>query len=314
MLKDTYKRLYELTAKACEQCKSDAIALSGGLDSTILTHFLTDKVRGVTIIASDFVATDLTYCQLVSKKFGISLSINHTSTEKILDALQETIKILGNFNDVEIRNNVVMYLAIKWAKEQGLSELISGDGADELFAGYAFLVNKPQNELKIELERISNIMHFPAQEIGKSMNVSLESPFLNDEIIKFAKEMPIELKVNNENKKRWGKWILRKTFEEFIPSEIVWRPKSPMQDGAGTVGLTKLFDAVISDNIFAQKKKKIQDEDGINIRTKESMHYYEIYKKMHGLHDMDYTDKRCPYCKFNTGDSKFCRMCGAFPI
>ena len=33
-----------------------------------------------------------------------------------------------------------MYLAIKWAKDNGFDSIITGDGADELFAGYNFLV------------------------------------------------------------------------------------------------------------------------------------------------------------------------------
>ena len=85
---------------------------------------------------------------MVSKEMGLPLSIYSVKTAEILEAVEETIKILKNFNDIEIRNNVVMYLAIKWAKENGEKSIITGDGADELFAGYNFLINKPEEELK----------------------------------------------------------------------------------------------------------------------------------------------------------------------
>ena len=55
---------------------------------------------------------------------------------------------MGNFNDIEIRNNVVMYMAARWARDNGERSIITGDGADELFAGYRFLVNKSQEELE----------------------------------------------------------------------------------------------------------------------------------------------------------------------
>ena len=300
--------------ESCESCKSNTIALSGGLDSTVIAHFLKErKPQTVAIIAKDFVASDLTYCQRVSKEFNIPLTIKQVSTTDILSAIEETIKILKNFNDIEIRNNVVMYLAIKWAKEQNSTGIITGDGADELFAGYNFLINKPKEELEKEIQRICSIMHFPTQKIGKALGITVESPFLDEKIIEFSKTIPVDLKIRNEGEKRHGKWILRKTFEKNIPMQIVWREKSPMQDGSGTAGLSNLFDSVINDQAFLENKKKIEETDGVIIRTKESMCYYKIYKNLYGIPEKQGTNS-CPYCNFNVENSKFCRMCGAFPI
>ena len=95
-------------------------------------------------------------------------NIQFVQHPEILEAVENTIKILKNFNDIEIRNNVVMYLAIKWAKDNNKKSIITGDGADELFAGYNFLVNKPEKELESEIKRVCSIMHFPTQEIGKA--------------------------------------------------------------------------------------------------------------------------------------------------
>ncbi|MCE9617739.1 MAG: 7-cyano-7-deazaguanine synthase [Nitrosarchaeum sp.] len=300
--------------ESCESCKSNTIALSGGLDSTVIAYFLKErKPQTVAIIAKDFVASDLTYCQRVSKEFNIPLTIKQVSTTDILNAIEETVKILKNFNDIEIRNNVVMYLAIKWAKEQNSTGIITGDGADELFAGYNFLRNKPKDELEKEIQRVCNIMHFPTQKIGKALGIMVESPFLDEKIIEFSKTIPVDFKIRNEGEKIHGKWILRKTFEKDIPTQIVWREKSPMQDGSGTVGLSNLFDSVISDQVFLENKKKIEETDGVIIRTKESMHYYKIYRNLYEMPEKQGTNS-CPYCNFNVENSKFCRMCGAFPI
>ena len=107
-----------------------------------------------------------------------------------------------------------MYLAIKWAKDKGEKSIITGDGADELFAGYNFLLNKSKEELEEETNRICKIMHFPTQKIGEAMGVKIESPFLDEKVIDMAKEIPVNLKVGTKEEKRYGKWILRKTFEK----------------------------------------------------------------------------------------------------
>ncbi len=315
LLEDISKKLHHTLRESCESCKSNLIALSGGLDSTIIAYFLKErKPNAIAVISRDFVANDLVYCQRVSKEFDIPLVINQVSTEDILSGIEDTIKILKNFNDIEIRNNVVMYLAIKWAKEQNYAGIITGDGADELFAGYNFLKNKSGDELDKEIQRVCSVMHFPTKKIGNALGVVVESPFLDEKIIEFAKEIPSDLKVRNKDTTRYGKWILRKTFENKIPQQITWREKSPMQEGSGTAGLSNLFDSVISDQVFLEKKKKTKEVDNVTIRTKESMHYYEIYRNLYGKPENKQVGSSCPFCNFNVENSKFCRMCGAFPI
>ena len=314
-MEDISKNLYQILEESCNSCQSDLISLSGGLDSSIITYFLRKRdLNSVAIISEDFVSTDLTYCQMISKEMKIPLSIYNVSTSTILEAIENTIKILKNFNDIEIRNNVVMYLAIKWAKENDQKSIITGDGADELFAGYNFLVNKPENELDAEIKRVCSIMHFPTQKIGKELGIKIESPFLNQKIIELSNQIPSNLKIKEEKGKRYGKWILRKTFEKYIPQQIAWREKSPMQEGAGTAGLTNLFESIISEETYVEKKLTVEKNDEVVIRSRESMHYYEIFKKLYGSPVDDNAECKCPYCKHEVNNSKFCRMCGAFPI
>ena len=309
------KQCIEILENAVRECKSDWIALSGGLDSSILAHLRKDqKPQTMTIITKDFLGTDLTFAQIIAKHVGLSLSLIQVNMEEVLDSINETIKILGNFNDIEIRNSIVPYIYLTTLKNKGVNSVITGDGADEVFGGYNFLLKKSDNEIEDELKRIKKIMHFPSKDIARSLDMEVETPFLNEDMIKFSDELPVSKKINSKEGKKFGKWVLRETFEEYLPNNITWREKSPMQDGSGTNNLTGLFNTIITDEIFTQKKAKILEEDGVYIRTKESLHYYECFRKSNSVKKSD-SDSRCPDCNYEIGvNSRFCRMCGKFPI
>jgi len=309
------KQCIEILENAVRECKSDWIALSGGLDSSILAHLRKDqKPQTMTIITKDFLGTDLTFAQIIAKHVGLPLSLIQVNMEEVLDSINETIKILGNFNDIEIRNSIVPYIYLITLKKKGINSVITGDGADEVFGGYNFLLKKSDNQIEDELKRIKKIMHFPSKDIARSLNMEVETPFLNEDIIKFSNDLPVSKKINSKEGKKFGKWILRETFEEYLPNNITWREKSPMQDGSGTNNLTGLFNTIITDEIFIKKKAKILEEDGVYIRTKESLHYYECFRKSNSVKKSN-SDKRCPDCNYEIGEnSRFCRMCGKFPI
>ena len=79
-----------------EECKSEWIALSGGLDSSVIADLLKQRnPQGITIITKDFLGTDLTYAQIVAKHTGIPLSLMHINIEEILDSINDTINILN---------------------------------------------------------------------------------------------------------------------------------------------------------------------------------------------------------------------------
>ena len=77
MLEEFSTTLISLLKNATLNCSSKILALSGGLDSTILAYFLKErKINVISIITKDFLATDLTYCQIVAKDFNLELNIN----------------------------------------------------------------------------------------------------------------------------------------------------------------------------------------------------------------------------------------------
>ena len=310
------KNVRMLLEEITSQCDADWIAFSGGLDSSILGQIKKEQgLNAITIITKDFLGTDLEYSQIMGKHIGVNLELRYVNINEILNAVKGTIKILKNFNDIEIRNSIVSYLYLNTLKEKNVKKVITGDGADEIFAGYNFLIKKNHAELRTELRRMKEIMHFTSQKIASELGISVQMPYINENVIKLAETLPIEHLVNQKNGVKFGKWVLRKAFENDLPPNVIWREKTPMQDGSGTTGLTKMFDSVITDDIYQEKTKKIKSKDGVTIRTKESLHYYELYRENFKVPEYDGNKNICPDCNAELiTNSKFCRMCGKFPL
>lgn len=306
-----------LISQSVRDHKPDSIALSGGLDSSILASCVVDKkMTAFVLVAKDFPSTDLVHAQLVAKLNTLKLDVITANVDDLLSAAEQTIKILKVFNPIEIRNNVVIYLTMKAAKRSGCKSIMTGDGADELFAGYNFFKRMSGKELEKDLERIWNIMHFPSRAISQSIGISLHTPFLDDKVSEYAKKIQSDLKIHDEKGKKYGKWILRKAFENDLPELIIWRDKSAMQDGSGTSGLTSFLDNLIPESSFMERSKHYADKENVRLFSKESLYYYEIYRKYFDTpSNLSQSDNKCPNCNYALSQgSHFCRMCGSYPI
>ena len=89
-----------------------------------------------------------------------------------------------------------------------------------------------------------------------------------------------------------------------------------MQDGAGTSGLINLFNVMLPNKFFDEQAKRIKESENVIIKSKESLYYYMIYRKYFDIPSNLHSSKsKCPNCQYKIElGSKFCRMCGTFPI
>jgi len=312
--------LRALLEKSVKKNLTEDMLFSGGIDTSILATIVSKyvRIRGFTCAFKQANALDLKYAKLMAKQLNIEHYINLFDEKEIFEAIPDVVKVLGSFDPMEVRNSITITIGLKFAKSYGSTKLITGDGADELFAGYHMYYRYVGNKEKLsdKLKRMWDIMAFSSVPLGKSLGIEVRAPFLDPEVQKFAMSMDPRYNVQEERGEVWGKWILRKAYEDVLPPEVRWRDKNPIEVGSGTTILPKFMAKKISDSEFAAKKKKILETDRVTIRDKEQLVYYEAYRDVVGVpHPEDPDARTCPQCNSNVPENAtVCKTCGAYPI
>lgn len=223
--------------------------LSGGLDSSIIAALAMQATsrRLKTFSVGTAGSPDLVAARRVAEHIGSEHYERVFTAEEVATILPHVIYHLESADIDLVRSAVPTHFAAKLARRH-VKAVLTGEGADELFAGYTYhhaYVDRPR-ELADELTRSLGTMHnINLQRVDRiTMAESLEArtPFLDRELIDFAQSIPASLKLRrtgpgtlDSTGPTTEKWILRKACEDLLPHDLVWRKKAQFDEGSGTV-------------------------------------------------------------------------------
>lgn len=235
-LTDSAKELLALLDKAVEKNTSGseaAIAFSGGLDSTLIAKLASNyaSVRAYTIGVEG--AYDLANAEKSASLIGVPLEKIIASKEEVAQASEEIRKIIPYPGILDIQIAVPLHLLCRHMRAKGFEKLLIGQGADELFGGYARYekMEKVQLEkaLRADYGNLSSILERRDCAVAKYNKITLKTPYLEKEVADFALALPLEFKVNNGRK-----IILREAARlADLPPEICAQRKKAIQYGSG---------------------------------------------------------------------------------
>jgi asparagine synthase (glutamine-hydrolysing) len=298
---DVCEQLRSKLKEAVQRNKADGVLLSGGVDTGILA-FVARPGTGLTVALKDSPAPDLVYSEKIAKLLGIQHKKMEFTTEEALNTLPEVIGILKTF-DLALPNDLAIYFALKLARENKISSVMTGDGADELLAGYSYMSELPPEDLERYIKRLSQNWHFSSGYLGRALGVEVKQPFLDEDFVRFALEISPELKV----KDGVGKYILRKSFEDLIPPEIVWRRKEAIEYGSGSTKLHEIINGMVTEEEFQSARKEVD----IKFINKEHFFYWRIYNRVVGKIPKALPSAPSPFTGEGCSEVKSCPCCGA---
>lgn len=293
------KRFAETVRDHC----AEGILFSGGLDSALVAAYSRES-KAISVALESY-SEDRFYMNAVATFLTLDLHSVNVTINEALETVPEVIRILRTFDPV-IPNDVTVYLGLKYAKETGIQSVMTGDGSDEVFAGYSFM--QGMENLEEYLRRMHSAMRFSSNEIGKYLGVEIRQPFLDEDFLAFGKDIDLSYKIRNERGAMWGKWILRKAFEDVLPREILWQSKRPLESGSGMTKLRSVIETTISDKEFEEGRKTYP----VQFWNKEHFYYYRIYRDIVGdIPVPGKGEKECACCGAGMAfDAFHCRVCG----
>ncbi len=251
------ERLDAVVRAMCE--KRTGVVFSGGIDSSLLAVLAARHcdVTAYTVGVDD--APDIPFAKQLRSRFRHEIiKLSDDDIDAALDVILPIIKRAeGGVSPVRVGAELPTYFASKAAKGGKLNVVLSGQGPDEMFGGYARYLPVLMKEgyggleklLKKDTVELRDFIIGIDRAICANNGVELRNPFLADEFIDYALSIDIRerlwmgdasagRKLKHPCEEHEGKCFIRKFCEkkyaeEILPEGIVWRPKKAAQYGSG---------------------------------------------------------------------------------
>ena len=234
-----------LEAAVAKRLRSDVplgAFLSGGLDSSIIAAIARRHVDELHTFAVGLEGSaDLVAARRVADHLD---TVHHEyliDRDEVRRDLPEILFHLESFDRDLVRSAVPCWYVSRLARDR-VKVVLTGEGADELFAGYTYYrgYDDPmalQDELRRSIQRMHDINLQRVDRMTMAHGLEGRVPFLDTSMIELAMTIPADLKLHDIDGRRIEKWILRKTFEDLLPVDIVWRDKAQFDEGSGLADL-----------------------------------------------------------------------------
>jgi len=226
------------------------VLLSGGLDSSIIAALACKNAAKR--VESDGI-DDAWYPRIHTFSIGLEGSpdleharsvANHLGTvhhefkftvEEAISQLSRVIEHIETYDTTTIRASTPMMLMAQKIRALGIKMVLSGEGADEVFAGYLYFAKAPCPEMLHEecVRKVKALHMFDCLRANKSMmayGVECRVPFLDTPFVEYAMRLDPALKMCRD---RPEKQLLREAFGHLLPRGVAERQKEQFSDGVG---------------------------------------------------------------------------------
>src|SRR3954468_74985 len=258
------------------------VFLSGGLDSSLVAaiaarYLAARGERLKTFAVGTDGSPDLIAARVVAAHLGTEHHESVYTAAEAMAAVPDVVRAIESFDPSLVRSAVPNYMLARFTS-QHVKVVLTGEGADELFAGYEYLcefadAESLQAELIRSVEGLHNLNLQRCDRVTMAFGLEARVPFLDREVIEHALRLPASSKLAGA--RRAEKWLLREAFSGWLPDALLWRGKSQFGDGSGAADvLTDAVSASVSEEDFERERYALAPP----LRTREELAYYRVFR------------------------------------
>ncbi|MBD3205499.1 hypothetical protein GF319_04025 [Candidatus Bathyarchaeota archaeon] len=217
-----------------------AISFSGGIDSTLVAHYLKESGATLDLICVGInQQKEYSKAKLAADYLDLPLKVEPKTPEELESALPEILRMVEDPNLMKIGVAAPLFFSAKEARKMNLSYLCSGNGSDELFGGYKKYLRMhlggedPRMEMYNDLKKSWKTNFDRDTKVCRDVGVDLILPFAHPRLIEYGLSLPLDYLLPDKMDKL-RKIIIRKLAKSLgIPDEISYRPKRAAQYSSG---------------------------------------------------------------------------------
>lgn len=285
LLQEIRRRLERAVLKRLMGDVPIGVYLSGGLDSSLVAAFMrSHSVQLHSFTAGMEGAPDIEAARQIAQFLGTEHHELIYTADDVQAALPEVIWHLESFDAPLVRSAVPMFFVSQLAA-QHVKVVLSGEGADELFAGYSYLARIGNGmELRKELAditvRLQDTNLQRADRMSMAHGLEARVPFLDMDLVRYVSRLPTEFIEPRPD--RPEKWLLRQACRGILPPEILERKKMKFSEGAGSANVVaERVERSIDRETFEAERKVMP---GLVLRSPEELYYYRIWRDVMDPH------------------------------
>jgi len=236
---ENHTKLLALLTDAVANCPEGdkAVAFSGGLDSSLIASFASRMNQRITLYTAGLPASpDMEHAEATAMELELPLIPIILTEEEVIGAIPKVVRAIGTADPVPVSFELPLYFV---AREAGEKIILVGQGADELFGGYARYSKMGEEEAEKRMR--GDVKELIESGINRDRNVvalfgkELCCPFLNEKVVEFSLSIPVSEKITENEKKA----VLRRAARLAglgLPTE---RKKKAAQYGSGIMKVMK---------------------------------------------------------------------------